>query len=290
MKIKKEYIIVAVIIVLSISYLILRNDSRVNYEVPVFTEIKKNEINAVSILGNGQSVELKKTGDLWTLEPHGYKVDSSQINRLLSEAAELSIVDLITNREDYERYELDDTHSIQIKISTKEDTVREFRLGKSSSSAIYSYISLPEEKGVYSVRGNLKNVFSLSLDTWRDKQVMKFDPESAAAIEISRGEQVVQLIHTAVTETPGWSLNGEVLINTDEIQNLVKSLGMLKSTGFIDGTTGEPAIIFNVTTAEQVHTLQVYEKLENGYSARSSYVDDSFLIPVYIGDQLMELF
>lgn len=290
MKIKKEYIIAAVIIVLSLTYLIVRSDSKVNYKVPRFTEVVKDEITAISMIDENQSVELRKTGDSWLIEPQGYRADSSQISRLLSEASELTVVDLITNREDYERYELDDSKAINIKISTEEGTQREFALGKSSSSAIYSYIRLPEEKGIYSVRGNLKNVFSLSLDTWRDKQVMSFDPESVGALEINNEGNIVTFTKTTVTETPGWSRDGEILENSSEFDNQIKTLSMLKNTGFLEEENDGPAqVTVKVTLPSGVHTLEVFEKLENGYKAKSSYAEGSFMIPVYVGDMILSL-
>jgi Domain of unknown function (DUF4340) len=288
MTFRKEYIIAAAIIAASLVYLIVRNDSKVNYEIPRFADVKTEEISSVIFSGGGKSLELKKTGNLWTIEPQGFRADESQVNRLLSEAVQLSIVDLISTRDDYARYELDEK-AVSVTISTEDGPRKVFRFGKSSSSAIYSYITMDGQEGIYSVRGNLKNVFSLSLDKWRDKQVMNFDPETAAAIEINKEGEVVTLIKTTVTDTPGWSFDGQVLENSDEIQNHMKSLGMLKSTGFINEATGEPIVSMKVTSAEGVHTLQIYEKLDNGYSARSSYVEDPFLIPFYLGDIVIDL-
>jgi hypothetical protein len=93
------------------------------------------------------------------------------VNKLLSESSTISIVDLISDREDYARFELENNSAVTVRISTSEGPVREFLLGKSSSSSVYSYIRLPGQKGVYSVRGNLKNTFKSSMDEWRDKQV-----------------------------------------------------------------------------------------------------------------------
>lgn len=290
MKIKKEYIIALVFIILSLIYLLLRNDSQVNYAIPPFADLNKDEITVVSMISGNETVELKKTGDTWRINPQGYKADISQINRLLSESANLSIVDLISSREDYSRYELNDEKGLSVSISTDEGLVRKFTLGKSSSTAIYTYIRLPEKQGVYSVQGNLKNVFSLSVDKWRDQQVLNFDSTSAGALELNRGERSRTYIKTAVSETPQWSLDGAILENSSEMDNHLKTLGMLKTTGYLnEDIIGDPQASVKVTTPSGEHTLEIYGKQDKGYGARSSYVDGAFLIPFYIGDMILKL-
>ncbi len=290
MKIKKQYIIAVFFIIASLIYLLVRNDSQVNYEIPRFAGLDKDEITAISMISKNQSLELKKQGETWTIEPEGHKADMSQVNRLLSESVNLSIVDLISSREDYSRYELSDEKGLSVSISTAEGPARKFKLGKSSSTAIYTYIRLPQQQGIYSVQGNLKNVFSLTVDKWRDKQVLDFDSLSAGALEVSQRGESITFIKTTVTETPGWSRDGEVIENSSEMDNNMKTLSMLKTTGYLEGDISGPAQVeIKITTPSGVHTLQIFEKLEKGYGAKSSDVDGSFLIPVYIGDMIIKL-
>lgn len=289
MKIKKEYIIAAVIIAASVLYLVFQKDSRVNYEVPRFAEIERENITSVKISGSGESLNLKKEGEQWKLYPGAYKADSSQINQLLAEAVNLSIVDLISSRDDYSRYELDEENALHVVISADNEPVKEFMLGKTSDSRVYSYISLPGTKGIYSVRGDVKSRFPLSADLWRDKQVLNFNPEEVTSIEISREGETVILARSTVTETPGWTKNGSVMENPAEIQSNLESLGRLKCSEFLDSAEGEPMVSIRITAGSSIHSAEIYEKLDNGYSARSSFSEDPFLIPVYLGDMLLEM-
>lgn len=290
MKIKKEYIIGALVIAASLSYLILKSDSQVNYEIPRFVSLEKENITSVIINKGRESIELKKLGENWSVEPQGFPADMSQINRLLSESETLSLVDLISSREDYTRYELDDDQALSVSINGQEGPLREFKTGKSSSSAIYTYIRLPGIQGVYSVRGNLKNVFSLSVEKWRDKEVLSFDSQSVGAFEVNKEGQITRFAKTTVTETPGWSRDGVVLENSSEMDNHMRTLGMLKTTGYLEGEiSGNPQAEVKVTTPSGVHTLQIFEKRDKGYGAKSSYAEGSFLIPFYIGDMILGL-
>lgn len=290
MKIKKEYIAAAVIIVLSVLYLLLRSDSRMNYEIPEFSQVENEAVIAISINGPEGSIELKKEGDQWILAPQGYRASASEADRVVSESVNLAIVDLISPRDDYARYKLDDENAISVQVSTMDGKVRDFMIGKTSSTSIYTYIRLPDRKGIYSVRGNLQSVFSLSTDKWRDRQVMNFNADEAGAVELKKDGETVLFTKTAVTETPGWSRDGEVMENSPEMDNHMKTLGMLKNTGFLaEEPSGEPQATVKVTTPSGIHTLEVYEKQEKGYAARSSYVDYPFLIPFYIGDMILDL-
>lgn len=290
MKLRKEYIIAAVLIAASVLYLVFRNDSRVNYEIPRFSALEKDNITSVSVSGSDGSIELKKENGDWVISPGGYRVSASEMNRLLSEIDTLSIVDLISPREDYSRYELDDVKGITIKVSTADGTVRDFVAGKTSSSSIYTYIRLADRKGVYSVRGNLKSVFSTSQDKWRDKQILNFNADEAAAIGIDKGGEKIMFNRTLGTETPGWSRDGVPLDNSAEIDSDLKTLGMLKTTGFLDEElSGEPQAVLHITTSSVTQTLEIYDKRDKGYAAKSSYGEQPFLIPVYVGDMILGL-
>lgn len=290
MKIKKEYIIAAVIIAASVLYLLLRDDSKVNYEIPVLGEVDKEAVIAVEFTGEEGSVSLRKEGETWKISPQGYRASASEVNRLLTELSALSIADLISPREDYGRYELDDDKAVYVTMSTIEGTAREFYTGKISSTSIYTYVRLKDRKGVYSVRGNLQSLLSFSMDKWRDRQVLNFNPDEAAALQLVKSAETVLLTKTAVTETPGWSRDGEAMEDPTAMDNHMKTLGMLNTIGYIDDEIdGEAQAVVTITTASGVHTLSIFDKQEKGYAATSSYVDGTFLIPFYVGDMILDL-
>lgn len=290
MKIRKEYIAAAIIIVASVLYLFFRSDSRMNYEIPQLSAVEKGDIISVSMEGPDGKIQLKKEGENWKLSPQDKRASESEVNRLLSELSTLSIVDLISPRDDYARYELDDEKAVSLKASSKDGTVRELKIGKTSSTSIYTYVRLPDRKGVYSVRGNLKSVFSLSTDKWRDKQVLKFNPDEAASVEIVKNDETITLTKASGTENPGWSRDGEVLENSDEMDNHMKTLAMLKTSAFLENEPeGEAQATVTITTSSGAQILNIFEKGEKGYIARSSYVDEPFLLPFYIGDMILKL-
>jgi hypothetical protein len=287
MKINKGYLIAGIIIALSVVYLLLRSDAKINYEIPRFTSFEKDDIVSVSISGPDGDLELKKSGDSWIIEPRGDFADVSLVNNLLSQSSDLSIVDLISPGEDYRRYELDDSSALSVSLFTKDGPVREFLLGKSSATSIYSYIRLKEKKGVYSVRGNLKSTFISAPDKWRDKQVLSFDPDSVVSIEIQKDGNTVLLSSKSEDETRKWYSGGVSLDNSDDIEVHVKSLSKLKCLSYLDDSSPDPLASVKITTAGGVHTLDLLEKLDQGYSARTSYVNDPFMIPLYMGDMIL---
>jgi hypothetical protein len=293
MKIKKEYIISAVIIIASILYLLLRSDTKIHYEVPSLPSLEKEAVTGVALQGPEGSVELEKNNGIWTIQPKGYRASESQVQQLISEAAGLSIRDLISPREDYDRYDLKDQASVKVTLSTEGGTAREFFIGKSSPSGSYSYIRLPDRTGIYSAPGNLRPVFSKAEEKWRDHQVMDFSPGEAESIEITGGNNSVELtkIEGEDGETPVWSRDGKTKAeDSEEIRNQVSVLSRLNATEFLETQeTGQPQATVIITTSSGVHDLMVFDKEEQGYRARSSYAEGDFLIPAYSGDQILGL-
>jgi len=289
MKIKKEYVILPVIIVLALIYLIFQKDSKMNYQVPRFNPMGKEDIQKIIIKNNAENVELKKEEDSWFLLPERHKADMNQINKVLSEAETIAIQDLISERDDYERYDLDDESAVTVSIFDSEGINHEFILGKTASNRVYSYIRLKNKKGVYSVNGDLRSLFSTSDVKWRDKQVMSFKPESINEIEIIRGNEKIRLKLEGEGDESQWILNGKAYENSDEIKSRVESFSRLKCTGFVDSAPGDPMVTIHLK-GEDVYSIDLLEKQDTGYSAVSSYTEDPFLIPLYLGDDMLELF
>ena len=289
MKIRKEYIILSLIILVSVIYIVGQKDSKINYEVPRFEVLKKADIQKIIMKNNLTTLELKKEGDSWIILPEGYKADSSQINRLLSESASLTIMDLISDRENYDRYNLDEENAQTVSIFDKEGLRREFLLGKTASGGVYSYISIKETSGVYSVSGDLKSIFDLNRDKMRDKQVLSFAPGSIKEMEILKDKTRSLLKLKGEGEESVWTLDGNDLDNTTEIKNRVETLSRLKCTGFIESQNMDPLVTIRLI-GEEIYTVDLFEKQEKGYTAVSSLSQDPFLIPIYLGDDLVDFF
>jgi hypothetical protein len=83
MKLKKEYFILAAILVALILYLALHRSNRTNYQLPELSEVSGKHISKLEITTAGNSIIFNKKDNTWHIEPKGYRVDSTKVKNIL---------------------------------------------------------------------------------------------------------------------------------------------------------------------------------------------------------------
>ena len=96
MKIKKEYIILAVITAALLLYLSQRSTDRTLYQLPDVPEISNSDINKIEINKNSTSIVLSKEGDLWTIGPIKYPADTLKVTNMLDVMGKLTLTALVS--------------------------------------------------------------------------------------------------------------------------------------------------------------------------------------------------
>jgi hypothetical protein len=189
MKSKKEYIILGGIIVLLALYLVYQKKDRTYYELPKLPEVKKADITALKITKTDQVIELQKKDDKWMILPEKYPADSAKIDPMLDIIAGLTVTAMVSESENYNRYELDDPKKISIIALAGDKTVRSFDMGKTAPSNQHTFIKLPDDKRVYHARENFKTKFDIKADVLRDLTVLAFDKAQIQQIEVQAKEK-----------------------------------------------------------------------------------------------------
>ncbi len=189
MKSKKEYFILGGIILLLAVYLAYQKTDRTYYELPKLTEVKKADITALKISKTDKTIELQKKDDKWVILPEKYPADSGKIDPMLDIIAGLTLTALVSESENYNRYELDDPQKITILALAGDKTVRSFDMGKTAPSNQHTFIRLPDDKRVYHARENFKTKFDVTTDALRDLTVLVFDKTQIRQIDIQAKEK-----------------------------------------------------------------------------------------------------
>ena len=81
MKLKKEYIIIAVIIIGLSIYLIGRKTDRTLYQLPDIPAVAQKDISKIEITKNKESIVLSKKDEKWYIDPQGYAADPHRLTR-----------------------------------------------------------------------------------------------------------------------------------------------------------------------------------------------------------------
>ena len=199
MKIKKEYIILILIIAGLSAYLLLRNSDRTLYQLPQIAGLEQNQITKIEISTKGNSIVLNKKDNKWHLDPPGYLVDANKVNDMLSVFETLALTAMVSESEDYVRYNLHAGEKISVKAWQENSLMRNFDIGKAASSFRHTFVKLIDDSRVFHASDDFRGKFDLSEDDLRDKSVLSFKITEIQEIQIARDQTSLKL---ALTQTP----------------------------------------------------------------------------------------
>jgi hypothetical protein len=200
MKIKKEYIILLIVIVSLAGYLVMRSRTPSGFELPQPEALEKNKINRLLIIKNGSNIELTQKDEKWFLEPKQYPADSVKIGNMLNAVANLSLTALVSESGNYERYDLTDDKKIHVQAFAEGSQKREFDIGRAAPTFQHTFVKLSGDPNVYHAKGSLNNTFNYDTDGLRDKTVLSFDMQSINELEIQKDGQTLRISRKAVAQ------------------------------------------------------------------------------------------
>lgn len=236
---KKEYLILVLLIFALSAYLVFKKDNQQNYTLPKIVKIEKGEIDRLIITRKNIPIELTKKKDTWGITDKNYAADMAAVNKLLDVTRNLKASGLISEKLDISRYELDDDHSVEVKAFKGKNLLLLFKIGKTAPSGNHTFIMLEGDTRIYQADQNFKNDFNTSVETLRDKQVLTFKNDAIKQITIKKDG--VSKILTAVPpkedtkkDPVSWKLEDGSSPDKEALTNLLSSLSFLTCERFSD--------------------------------------------------------
>ena len=96
MKIKKEYIILVVVILALSLYLFLRREDRTQYQLPKLSRGARADISKIEISKKGTAITLNKRDNIWRIVPDGYPADEGKVKDMLDTIEKLSFTAMVS--------------------------------------------------------------------------------------------------------------------------------------------------------------------------------------------------
>ena len=310
MKIRKEAIILGVVIVVLSLYLIFNKSDRSLYELPELKPILSSKISKMTLdSSEGSIVFIRKAGG-WVINEAAYPGDETNIKRVTGIVANLRLTTLISESKNYGRYDLDPDHAITIKAWEGDKLVREFDVGKATSGHRHTFVKLADDYRVYHAAKGFRNNVQGKADMFRDKTVMSFEPDQIEQVQISKknaqGIFIKEEIPEAAAETsadgdtPEMKTTKSVWRNTagdvakeSKLTKLIDDISSLKCSAFVydrqKADFTDPIAIITFKGAQE-YTLQIFERFEEDaseYPAISSQNDYLFIVPKWQADQVI---
>jgi hypothetical protein len=311
MKLKTEYVILAVLIAALSLYLMLRSPDKTHYRLPDLPDISKADISKIEISKAGASIVLKKSGNQWQILPQGYPADMDRIKAMLQTIDTLTLTALVSESKNYDRYGLDDNEKITVNAWQEETRLRKFDVGNAASSFRHTFVKIDGDHRVYHARQNFRQEFDQTVDNLRDKTVFSFKPEDIHEIQIVRDRQSVLLTRKQVPvkltaeqkkqpqdsaipkiETR-WQGPGDEKVDESKLRDMLTALSHLKCEKYIydkkktDLTNPVHTLLLK---GAQDYMLSIFSKTDennNHHPATSSENDSAFELSDWKAKKIM---
>jgi hypothetical protein len=308
MKVKKEYMILAVLIVALCLYLVFYKRDRTQYELPVLQDVPAAEITKIEISKpDGTTIALEKMDDRWLIAPESYPAEAGKMSVMVESIGNLTLTALVSESRSYERYGLSEEEKIGVKAWAGEGLKRDFEVGKAASSFQHTFVKMAGDPRVFHARENLRGRFDQTADGLRDKTVLKLEPSEVQSIEINDGKKSVSIARKPIPVEVGrtkdkeppsspeegvWE-SAEGKVDESKVTQILTALSNLKCTAFIydrkKGDFKEPVYTLRLKGLEE-HTLSFFNKDEKNtddYPAVSSQNDSPFLMSEHQANRIM---
>jgi hypothetical protein len=193
MKLRKEYIILVLVIAALALYLALRREDRAHYTLPALPALAADDITRVQVTRDAHVLELTREGDRWVVGSSGYAADPKQVQEMLASIAGIVLTALVSESGNYALYELDDTHRISVKAWQGDQLRRHFDVGKVAPSFRHTFVKIHGSDRVYHAQDAFRHRFNTSADELRDKTVLAFNRKDIREVELLQGESRILL-------------------------------------------------------------------------------------------------
>lgn len=304
MKVKREYVIIACVIVALGLYIGLRSGDRTHYELPEVPEVAADDLTKIVITRGDTALTVERMDDRWLIRPYDYRADGGTVDRMLEAMSSIRIEALVSESKVYSRYGLEPENAIEVEAWAGDRRVRELLIGKNARNTRHTFVRVPGDDRVYQAKGAMRSTFDTSIDPLRDKAIKTLDREAIERVEMA-GKANLTLMRVPVgggTDTAAvapvtppeyaWrSLDGREADET-AVGRLLGAIAGLRADGFVYGDdaagSGEPIGTLTAAAGERRVTLTVYPKREDGkHVVVASSATHPFLVSEWRAKQLL---
>ncbi len=291
---KKEYLILGIVIVALSCYLVFHSEEKTNYELPELSKVAVETITTLDIEKNKVNITLGKEGEQWTVSDNHYPVDGDTMKELLDVIEDFQVTALVSQSRDLKRYELDPENAVRVTAKNGSEAVRTFEVGKVAPTYKHTFVKLDGKNGVYHAPGNFRRYFDKDVDAFRSKKVFSLDRKSVTSLVVEKGEIKREFIleKEEGKEAPSsWKARDGEAVDPDFVAALVSGISDLECASY-GGETAvkgfDNALFTLVADDGKKKTLSLYDKKgDEDYPGVSSGSSDPFFFASYKGNELV---
>ncbi len=295
---KKEFLILGIVIVALSCYLVFHSEEKTNYELPEFSKVAVESITTLDIEKNKVVVSLEKKGEGWTVSDNHYPVDGDTMKELLDVIEDFQVTALVSQSRDLKRYDLDPENAVMVTAKKGSQAVRTFEVGKVAPTYKHTFVKLDGKNGVFHAPGNFRRSFDKDVEAFRSRKVFSLDRKTLTSLVVEKGDIKRELVlEKKEGKEEGkeggavWKARDGEAVDPDSVDALVSALADLECSSYAGGSVAkgfDKALFSLVADDGKKETLSLYDKKENeDYPGISSGSSDPFFLASYQGAELV---
>ena len=245
---KKEYLILILLILLFSAYLFLHKENKDNTPLPEIKKIDMSQVTGLILEKKEGTIKFTRKDKKWFLTDKEYPADSSSVETMLDALKTLKLSALVSEKQDLKRYELNDENRVLVKAMKEAEPVFELAVGKTAPTQNHSFVMIKNDKNIYQANGNLKSHFDKTVEDYRDKNVLEFKEASLKRVTLEKDgvsrailPREVKKEETKDTEKDKtaitWAFEDGNPIDHQVFSNLLPMLSFLKCRTYLDSPT-----------------------------------------------------
>lgn len=141
----------------------------------------------INISSRDYSLNLVRKGGNWLVNEQQYPGDPGLIGSLEKKARDFKLLDLVSDKGYYDKYDLNDEKGVRVVIKGSGKVLRTILIGKTGSTNNHSYVRVNDSKEIYLASGIMKNDFALKTDDVRSKEIITLDKNIVKSLVINYG-------------------------------------------------------------------------------------------------------
>ena len=298
MKIGKQLIIPAAIILVLALYLGINSTGKMNYKIPVFDAIEGENIKIIRIEGLKRLIELYSDDGIWKFNSDDLRAEPSKISEMVSFLTDPEFIDMVSDTDNYQNYGLGDGDFITLKAWTNNkgegNPARELFLGNINTTGSFTFIRRPDNTSVFTVSGNLKEIFDVTQNDLIDKRVLNINIPDIDKIVISFSDSGYILEKTVGENNEDtWTASNDLSVDIKKLEQNLRYLSNSRFNTYIDNTdTITPDSLFKIDLSgkDPDESFIISEKNDIGYYCESSFAGKSFILSENTGTQIIKMF
>ena len=270
------------------------------------------EATRIEIAKPNESLTVRKHNGAWVVTDEDYPASKTKVENMVSQLRDIGQIEVVSTREDYGRYELEEANALHVTVYDGDTKLRELYLGKDSDVGRKSYARQPGQARVFLVDRSLKGAVDTSVSKIRDKKIAEIAEDSVSEVELSSPEGArVTLVPTENGSDDGsesegaaseadesgtgksasddgqdqiqWAIRGDVSeIDSKRVNRLFSSLARLQASSFDTESPEDRTPVGTINVARKNGTefrLTVYPaEKEEAFAATASTVSYPFVL------------